>query len=172
MSKLSEAIKEAYASAPAEVVILHTLELRNSGFRDEDGNESIRLVQDTKPLVATLEANAPENPGETVTFEPYAFEMGFPKLDDNANPEVTVTIDNVGQLIPSQLSGHIIELTYRPYLSTDTSAPHCDPPLHLVLREIVIDAFKLTGRAGFKNLANLSFPNELYTPTRFPGLIR
>ena len=31
---LSEAIKEAYASAPSEQIILHTLELRHPAFVD------------------------------------------------------------------------------------------------------------------------------------------
>ena len=37
---LSEAIREAYAAAPADVVILHTLELRHPAFGDDDGNPS------------------------------------------------------------------------------------------------------------------------------------
>ena len=34
---LSEALKEAYTSAPSDVVILHTLELRHPAFKDENG---------------------------------------------------------------------------------------------------------------------------------------
>ena len=33
---LSEALREAYASAPSDVVILHTLELRHPSFIDDD----------------------------------------------------------------------------------------------------------------------------------------
>ena len=36
---LSEALKEAYASAPSDVVLLHTLELRHPSFVDEQGNQ-------------------------------------------------------------------------------------------------------------------------------------
>lgn len=35
---LSEALKEAYASAPSDVILLHTLELRHPSFVDEQGN--------------------------------------------------------------------------------------------------------------------------------------
>ena len=34
---LTQAIQEAYASAPSDVVILHTLELRHPEFIDENG---------------------------------------------------------------------------------------------------------------------------------------
>ena len=32
---LSEALREAYASAPSNVVILHTLEIRHPDFKDD-----------------------------------------------------------------------------------------------------------------------------------------
>ena len=42
---LSEAIKEAYASAPSQQIILHTLELRHPSFVDETGQlVAIRVV--------------------------------------------------------------------------------------------------------------------------------
>ena len=45
---LSQAIKEAYAAAPSDVVILHTLELRHPDFEDDDGNPTaIRVVRIT-----------------------------------------------------------------------------------------------------------------------------
>ena len=44
---LSEAIKEAYASAPSQQIILHTLELRHPAFVDEAGQPvAIRVVRD------------------------------------------------------------------------------------------------------------------------------
>ncbi len=50
---LSEAIKEAYASAPSEQIILHTLELRHPAFVDEAGQPvAIRVVRDTSDLWA------------------------------------------------------------------------------------------------------------------------
>ena len=38
---LSEALKEAYASAPSNVILLHTLELRHPSFVDENGNPQV-----------------------------------------------------------------------------------------------------------------------------------
>ena len=54
---LSEALREAYASAPSDVVILHTLELRHPSFLDDDGQPiAIRVVRDNQDLTARLEA--------------------------------------------------------------------------------------------------------------------
>ena len=54
---LSAAIKEAYAVAPSDVVIYHTLEIRHSSFATP-----IRVVRDNATLSATLEAgDAPDN---------------------------------------------------------------------------------------------------------------
>jgi hypothetical protein len=57
---LSEAIKEAYASAPSDQIILHTLELRHPAFVDHAGQlVAIRVVRDTGDLWARLESQAP-----------------------------------------------------------------------------------------------------------------
>ena len=175
---LTEAIKEAYASAPSDVILLHTLELRHPNFVDEDGNKSaIRVVRDHQNLTATLEATAPLNAGEEVTFINYPFNFTLPSVDDKVNPEVKVTIDNVDRSIIRNIdlaaeSSAVINLTYRPYLSNDLTGPQYDPPLHLILTNITADVFKITGTARFGDLANLKFPKEVYEPSRFPGLVR
>jgi hypothetical protein len=92
-------------------------------------------------------------------------------------PMRIISIDNVDREMVLNIkravtSRDVIKVTYRPYLSTDLTSPHYDPPLHLTLRDIVADVFKVTGKARFSDLANISFPNELYTATRFPGLVR
>ena len=67
---LSEALKEAYASAPSETVLLHTLELRHPAFVDDNGNPTaIRIVRDNKNYICRLEDTAPLNPGEEVEFQ-------------------------------------------------------------------------------------------------------
>jgi hypothetical protein len=55
-SALNVAIREAYASAPSDIVILHTLELRHPDFRDDEGQSiAVRLVRDHQDLSAKLE---------------------------------------------------------------------------------------------------------------------
>lgn len=175
---LSAAIREAYASAPADVVILHTLELRHPAFRDDDGNPTaIRVVRDHADLWARLEPGAPVDGGAIVRFVAMAFELELPPVDTAPVPEIAVTLDNVGREIVRHLdeaaiSQDRIEVTYRPYLSTDLEGPQMDPPVTLVLTEVDVDALKVTGRARMLDIGNKAFPAETYTAKRFPGLAR
>jgi len=65
-----------------------------------------------------------------------------------------------------------IEVTYRPYLSTDLDGPQMDPPITLILTEVEADVFRVTGRARMLDIGNKAFPAETYTAKRFPGLTR
>ena len=61
---LTDAIKEAYATAPSEVVIYDTLEFKHNSFA-----QPIRLVANHRDLIARLENNS------QVTFTGHAFEI-------------------------------------------------------------------------------------------------
>ncbi|TAN65276.1 MAG: DUF1833 domain-containing protein [Magnetospirillum sp.] len=175
---LSQAIKEAYAAAPADVVILHTLEIWHPTFLDGDGNPApIRVVRDHADLTARLEAGAPRNAGEMVTFSALAFDLDLPPVDTGPVPEITVTLDNVGREITDALDGAAtsqekVEVTYRPYLSTDLEGPHMDPPITLSLTEVEADVLRVTGRARMLDVGNKAFPGITYTAKTYPGLAR
>lgn len=169
---LSAAIQEAYASAPDDAVIFHTLEIRHDSFE-----EPIRVVRDHVPLNATLEDDAPLNAGEEVTFLAYAFDFQLPPVKSNGVPELLITIDNISQEIEQALrsaaeSAGKLEVTYRPYLSTDLSAPQMDPPITLTVLSATADTFRVTARCSFGDLVNKQYPDQDYTAARFPGLVR
>lgn len=171
-ASLSQAIKEAYAAAPSGVVILHTLEFRHPAF-----TAPIRVVLDHADHTCTLEAAAPLDGGQPVLFVGYAFDITLPEVDDGAAPEATIAIDNVSPEIEDSISAALattdkVQVTYRPYLSTDLSAPAMNPPLTLTVTHISADQFRLTARAQLGDYANKAFPGEDYTATRFPGLVR
>ena len=175
---LSQAIKEAYAAAPSDVVILHTLELRHPAFVDDDGNvTAIRVVRDHADLTARLEPGAPLDGGVMVTFVALAFDLSLPTIDTAPVPEITVTLDNVSREIVWHLDAAVatqdkIEITYRPYLSADLEGPQMDPPITLVLTVVEANALQITGRARMLDIGNKAFPAEIYTAKRFPGLAR
>ena len=175
---LEQAIREAYASAPADAVSLHTLELRHPAFVDDDGGPTaIRVVRDHVDLTARLEAGAPLDASETVRFVALAFELELPPVDTAPVPEISVTLDNVSREIVRHLDAAAtslerIEVTYRPYLSTDLEGPQMDPPITLTLTEVEVDVFRATGRARMLDIGNRAFPAETYTAKRFPGLTR
>lgn len=168
---LEDALKEAYATAPAGEVILHTLE-----FRHPDFTEPLRVVRDKADLQATLEVGAPENGGEEVTFIQFAFDLELPDVTNGSTPELLLTMDNINQDILTYIdmaanSQDLIEVTYRPYLLTDTSAPQMNPPLTMTVKDIEADIFRITARCGFGNFANKPFPSKVYDLQRFPGLL-
>lgn len=94
---LSEALEEAYASNPSDVVILDTLELIHPDFKDEDGKQTaVRVVRDNVNLRAFLEDDAPLNAGQEVEFVALGFDLEFPPVNTTPVPEITLTLDNVG----------------------------------------------------------------------------
>ncbi|TAN57614.1 MAG: DUF1833 domain-containing protein, partial [Magnetospirillum sp.] len=98
-------------------------------------------------------------------------------VDTAPVPEITVTLDNVGSDITDALEGaaisqQVIEITWRPYLSTDLNGPHMDPPITMTLTDVEADTMRVTGRARMLDAGNKSFPSITYTAQRFPGLAR
>ena len=175
---LSEALKEAYASAPSEVVLLHTLELRHPAFVDDNGNPTaIRIVRDNKNYICRLEDTAPLNPAEEVEFQALAFDLELPPVEAIPVPEITLSIDNVSTEIIKYLDRAVetqdmIEMTYRPYLTNDLSTPQMDPPITLVITEVTADISKISATARMMDIGNKSFPAENYTVKKYPGLSR
>lgn len=170
---LDDALKEAYALAPTDVVTIDTLEIRHPAF-----TEPIRVVADYVPIEAKLEASAPENAGEIVTFQPYQFDLKLPDVTDNGIPDLTLIIDNVSREIVDNIELAIpqtdkLEVTYRAYLSDDliTHGPHNDPPLTLTINRIKANAVKVEGSASVVDFVNKKYPSEEYDENRFPGLI-
>ncbi len=168
---LSEAIKEAYASAPADEVIHHTLEIWHPNFSDP-----IYVVRDFADLNATIEAGAARNAGIEVTFVAFAFEIVPPDVDKGGVPQCVIEIDNVSREILANIEAAMsgtdpIVVIYRAYLSSDLAGPENDPPLELTIHSITADPFKVRAVAGFGSLANLRFPRQDYSAEVFPGLI-
>lgn len=169
---LSEALKEAYASAPTDVVIINTIEIRHPAF-----TEPIRVVSDYAPISARLEPLAPSNGGEVVTFQPFAFELTLPEVMDRGVPELSLKIDNVSREILENIELAMgipdkLEVTYRAFLSNDLlSGPHNEPPLHLDITAIEADALAISARASIADFVNRKFPSKEYDERQFPGLI-
>ena len=175
---LTEALKEAYASAPSDVTILHTLELRHPSFVDASGKKTaIRVVRDNINHICTLEDTAPLNAGEAVEFVAMAFDLQLPPVETVPVPEITLSLDNVSTELIQYLDNAIetqdmIEMTYRPYLSSDKTCPQMNPPITLVITDIQVDVLKITATARMMDIGNKSFPSENYTVKKYPGLSR
>ena len=172
MTDLTTALREAYASAPTNVVIYHTLELFHPSF-----TQAIRVVRDFEPLQATLERSAPRDAHRSVRFEAFAFDFVRPEITGDGPPRLTIEIDNVSREILSQVELAVettsqISVIYREYLSTDLSAPQNDPPLQLTVSTITATISKITATAVIGDYNNIRFPGRTYDINKFPGLVQ
>lgn len=177
-ASLSQALQEAYASAPNDVIIFHTLEVRHPDFKDEAGQSvAIRVVRDQVDLFARLEDLAPLDAGQQVRFVAMGFELDLPPVDIAPVPEISISLDNVTREIVEHLdaasiSEYPIEITYRPYLSCDLEGPQMDPPITLVITEVEADVQRVVAKARMVDIGSKTFPSRLYTAIDFPGLAR
>lgn len=161
---LTEALKEAYALAPTEIVILNTLQISHPALTPD-----LFLVQDQVANDFTLEDLSVE------TFEPVGFRFALPPIGDQGLQELTLAIDNVDRRISdfvNTVKGQpgTTEVRYRPYLSNDLTTSQMIPPLLLFLKEISVTAVEIQARATFADIINKRFPSEWYTRDRFPSL--
>lgn len=162
---MTAALEEAYACAPTNVVVMETLQIDHADF-----SMPIRLVNDFTDLTAKLET------GETVTFIRFAFEHVGAEVNAQGVPEVVITIDNASAEISRQLdaiadSSSGLTVTIRSYRSDDLNAP-AGRIVPGEIANISITDLRVTLRISFGQIANKPFPGELYTPFRFPGLVR
>ena len=179
----SDAIAEAYASAPLDDVPLSTLELRHPSLV-----KPIRIVADLGEILddndgdiifghkLKLEADAAMNPGEVVEFIACGFGFNLPDQQEGQLPSVQVTVDNVAYLITPQLDDLIgiraaLEITYREYLASDPDTPQFILN-GLTMTNIGSNLTQLTGTASFADLVNRNFPGKVYRPMEYPGLVR
>lgn len=169
-------LDQLFASNPRDKIYYLTLEFNHSAFRDEaDAPTSIRLVQGYTPLVATLEAAAPKNPGAAVTFKPAAFNVELPVKGVDGRHDMKVVLDAVNGEVIAQLERvaaavrEPIQVIFREFVSSDLSGPQ-STPIKMVAANPQVTALRATFTATFADLINKSFPSIRYTLTTHPGL--
>lgn len=171
---LQQAIKEAFASAPTNIVTLHTIEMNHAAF-----TEPIRVVLDYVVHDLLLE-------DETIaTFIPFSFSFDLPEISDSGVSELNIKVDNISKEVSDNLELSLatndhITVVYRPYLfdkKTGTQpvgaeGPQMNPPLVMKAKTVLVNEMSVSMVATFNDIVNRKFPADLYTLTRFPGLIR
>lgn len=178
-----DALKEAYSFAPADEVILETIELRHASFLDEGlQNVPIRVVRDVSNFVGLLESDAPVDAGSIVTFIGMGFDITLPSIEPGIAPELIVAVDDVASPFATgqRLSYHVdqaakaggeIKLTYRVWLASNPVGGPMMKPMHLELDVFDASGGRITGRASFEpDLESRIFPFGNYTAKQFPLL--
>lgn len=174
---MKEALREAYAVAPADELIIATLEIRHPTFLGEDGlPDSAWVTTNEVDIQAGIEADAPVRGGETVTFRAMAFRFKLAPIEPTAKTELQLQIDNVSRLLVEQLDRAAtdwrpVEMCFRPYLESDLAEPQMLPPPTYTLSKVKVD--RLTARATARVDMDFggAFPRRVYTASEFPALI-
>lgn len=162
---LDEALRQAYALAPATLVHYHTLEISHIGI-----SEKVYLVKGFKHLEFGV-------PGDgTIPFKAAAFQFSLPPVNGEGLQELMLAFDNVDKSIAqfcrmARTYPAPIIIKYRPYISSDLSTPRYDPPLLMYLLNVQIKKTRVTGRAVPRDFINKQFPNRKYNTEDFQALI-
>ena len=183
---LSEALAEAYASAPHDTIIIETLSFHYEGLQVEGANSEIYLYSgydgDTRTAEGVpqkafrLEAGARFFAGQRVVFTALPFDVKLPDVGSVPIAKGQLTVDGVGRevvnlLVAAAELGKAIEVTYRPYLSgLEDSGPQRDPPLKFGWVRPKAGGLSLTGDIETLINGNKRFPGRRYRRETHPGL--
>lgn len=183
---LSEALQDAYASAPADRAIINTLSIWYDGLEVEgdpseiyiyDGFAGNRETADGVPLKDfRLEAAARYAGGGVVEFIAVPFDVTMPQVASQQIVKAQLMVDGVGREIADAMMsaialGKSIEVTYRAFLEgMEYDGPQNDPPLVFHLSNVQINAVQVRGDITPINVGGRRFPGESYRPSRFPAI--
>lgn len=167
----SIAYAEAVASGRVDVPVLYTFEITHP-----DLATPLRLVLNDADITATLEADAPVDPGAAVVFTAMQLGLQLPdESDSTAAPQTRVWIDGVSPLVaqvlePLASSLQPVAVALRPYVGNDLSGPAVLPPLRLQATGIEIGIDRVSAALTFADSGNTRFPRKVFTPDEHPGL--
>jgi hypothetical protein len=174
----SEAYAEAVSYGVAGDPPLITVAVYGDSIVDPQTGDPVALymVNDYLPLVATLEADAPLDAGQEVTFVPVQMSVTFP-TESEAERIPAATIEFAGAsnevtpyLRAAAASRQTVTLLIRTYLPSDLSGPHELPPMRVQVKDVEVNAQLVTVSASYGDIVNVPFPQVLYELAKFPTL--
>jgi hypothetical protein len=175
----SEAIAEAAVGASVDDMRLNAYELWHPSME-----VPVRVVMNDEPLIGTLEATAPRNPGEDVVFMSARITRRMPEESDQAqSPQVQLQVDNVSNYVEdalrrarehpnAEIRATPWELIERVYMLSDTSAPHIIPVFKVALVDVSMNGASAILTAEYDDSANTSIPAITFTPEYYSGLLQ
>lgn len=155
-------LERVYASAPADQVLLPTLEIAS------DASPSIYTCGGFEDQTLTLET------GEDVTFIASALSVALPPRNASGQQNLNFAVENVTglaqQFVDEALEAGVpIRVIFRVYLLSDPSAPQ-EPPLNLVAKTPKFSGATLQVTASYADIIGRAWPRRRYSSTFAPGL--
>lgn len=134
-----------------------------------EGTLPIFISNDNAPFTAYDENNIER------TFLPRSFLIDVTVDGIDGTKSISMTIDNTDKAVSRYLSDAIknnlpVAVTYRLYLSNDSTGPQTTPPLKVYLSGAKVFGSVVSGTLGWVNLVDASFPNKFYDRSKFPSL--
>jgi hypothetical protein len=165
---ISAELAAVYTSAPVVRYYVETLSLEHPGLA-----ATRFLTNQRDGWTGTLE--------DTVTIETFEylpFSVVPPRAEGEGNVTLQVAIDNSSREIMADLETLALTptdpiiVTYRVYLSDESTVVQNDPPMVLDIQSVTATQKVVGFNAGLTNLRTRPFPSTLYTVAKFPGLDR
>ena len=183
---LTDALAEAYASAPASATLIHTLSITFDGMLVGGAPGEIYVFQgysgdrenaDGVPLKDfRLEATAAYRAGQVTEFVGIPFDVVPPAISNAGVAKGKLVIDGVGREITDLVRGATavatpILVTYRAYLEgLELAGPQNLPPMQFSLQQIRANATQVSGEISVPNLSLKKFPRQIFRKQQFPSL--
>lgn len=164
---LSEALREAYASASVEFEVVNTFEITAETVT---GFSPIRVCD------GNIERNFALEDLSVVTFSPYPFTLTMPSVDNYGIKELSIDIKNVDGSVITLLDtirnlDQAILIKFRTYIAEYGSAgPQTPRPVSLEVTGLVATVFGVSIKASISDIVNCPFPNDIYSISLYPGL--
>ena len=175
---LQEAVREAYASATSDIVVLHALEIWHRTFQ-----VPARVVRwpvegpDLTEFRCKLEDDAPRNAGETVTFLGVPYEIKLPEKSQDTPGEFEISISGAAEHIEPLLEGAALgggEITciYRSFIKGEENQGPTEiwPDIYLHSPSVDASTGTVTMKGSVLDWLNRKF-GRLITPRAYPALV-
>lgn len=175
---LQEAVREAYASATSDIVVLHALEIWHRTFQ-----VPARVVRwpvegpDLTEFRCKLEDDAPRNAGETVPFLGVPYEIKLPEKSQDTPGEFEISISGAADTIEPLLEGAALgggEITciYRSFIKgqEDEGPTEVWPDIYLHSPSVDSSTGTVTMKGSVLDWLNRKF-GRLITPGAYPALV-
>lgn len=154
---------EAYASAPADRIIAHVVELNTPAF-----DAPLFFVMGVEVDTAIRLED-----GRQVTAIACAFDLTPPGFEDSGPTSARLRIDGVASrlfpVLKQASAGGAIKVTYRAYIGGDFGTV-VDLIEGLELKRVSLTATAAEGELSFAEIATQAFPRRTYDLDTYPGL--
>jgi hypothetical protein len=124
------------------------------------GDEVIHLVNNNEPVISN-----------GITYMPYPFNLTLPLDTGDKIPAITLTIDNVDQMLVDAIRELEVAPSIRVQLITSVFPDLIEKDLDFLrLRNVSYDAMSITGTLEIASVWARKFPSEQVDPVHFPAL--